>query len=444
MPPRRNFTTLSGPERTSLAGAFNAAKGFIDGIAIIHDANFNTGGIHWASSFLPWHRHVLTRLESEFAALGFPGVTVPYWDLTWPDSRSLDDEPWKSFFGGRSNSGGEFDSWAYTRASSDPPADTPDAGLILPVLISDGSAAHSIVAELQETPYERFRRIEIGSHVPGHRWTGGTMATGASPGDPLFWLHHCNLDRLWSIWQLNNAGLPQYSTADTIFDATTESPNDIPGSPDIALDGSMIGGATPDSMLNHLALGYLYPSDVRLEESWESQGLGTLQTGGSALANMPIVEEGTVGLGAKRAQSLLVANGHPPENSITTSGEPDGIFGSGSGSAAGAFRDAVGLSAGEAIDTEAWAELLGVSIADLTLMSLPDVQPGNVGPSAKRAQSLLAANGHPPANSITTSGEPDGIFGSGSAAAVEAFRAANDRGTTNVIDRLVWAYLLGV
>jgi tyrosinase len=22
-----------------------------------------------------------------------------------------------------------------------------------------------------------------------------------SPNDPVFWLHHCNLDRLWSAWQ---------------------------------------------------------------------------------------------------------------------------------------------------------------------------------------------------------------------------------------------------
>jgi hypothetical protein len=27
------------------------------------------------------------------------------------------------------------------------------------------------------------------------------MAGDFSPNDPLFWLHHANVDRLWAIWQ---------------------------------------------------------------------------------------------------------------------------------------------------------------------------------------------------------------------------------------------------
>ena len=30
---------------------------------------------------------------------------------------------------------------------------------------------------------------------------GGQMATERSPADPLFWLHHANVDRLWARWQ---------------------------------------------------------------------------------------------------------------------------------------------------------------------------------------------------------------------------------------------------
>ena len=27
------------------------------------------------------------------------------------------------------------------------------------------------------------------------------MATSSSPADPLFWLHHANIDRVWAAWQ---------------------------------------------------------------------------------------------------------------------------------------------------------------------------------------------------------------------------------------------------
>jgi tyrosinase len=32
------------------------------------------------------------------------------------------------------------------------------------------------------------------------------MMLTSSPSDPLFFLHHCNIDRLWAQWQTQNAG----------------------------------------------------------------------------------------------------------------------------------------------------------------------------------------------------------------------------------------------
>src|SRR5690606_18213065 len=73
------------------------------------------------------------------------------------------------------------------------------------------------------SPWENFttnyfaslRQVSEGIHNTVHRWVagivgtnpndendpGGTMLKMTSPNDPVFWLHHAAIDRLWSIWQ---------------------------------------------------------------------------------------------------------------------------------------------------------------------------------------------------------------------------------------------------
>lgn len=217
-------------------------RGIIQARANEHDVNF-MNGIHWAPQFLPWHRHFLLRLEQDLQAFD-ARIVLPYWDWTRADSQNLDVEPWKSFFGGRNNTGGRFDHWSYTRRAN-------GGGNVLPSL-------SSIVEELRnKANLTQYRAVECGSHFPGHTWTGGTMGQGDSPLDPLFYLHHGNLDRLWAIWQLNNPGAVQYDT--------TAIGCDDPSVPVVGLNDPMIGGAAPAAMLDHSALGYRYPRDTPLE-----------------------------------------------------------------------------------------------------------------------------------------------------------------------------------
>jgi hypothetical protein len=264
MPLRKNFVFLTVAERTKLASAFNAvnASGFLSNLASQHSTNFNSG-IHWGSAFLPWHRWFLRVLEQQMQ-VHEPGVMIPYWDWTRPDSRNIDVEPWKSFFGGRNNTGGQFDHWTYTRASS-------AGGAHLPELLPGGSGS-SMVNRLAATTFAGFRAIESsGGHGGGHNWVGGTMAGGGSPADPLFWLHHGNVDRLWAIWQRNHAAAAQYTL--------DPAPGDSVAAAMVPLNSPMIGGATPASMLDHTTLGYTYDTDVRLEGAWESTGRPHLTTG---------------------------------------------------------------------------------------------------------------------------------------------------------------------
>ena len=40
-----------------------------------------------------------------------------------------------------------------------------------------------------------------------HGLVGGTMALSTSPADPLFWLHHAFIDKLWADWQILHPGI---------------------------------------------------------------------------------------------------------------------------------------------------------------------------------------------------------------------------------------------
>lgn len=87
------------------------------------------------------------------------------------------------------------------------------------------------------------------------------------------------------------------------------------------------------------------------------------------------------------------------------------------------------------------------------IMALPTIR-DNSAPTAakKRAQSLLAANGYPPANTFDSRGRPDGHWGPGSAASLKQFQKdkrvrnsvlANGQGD-GILGDHTWAALLGI
>ncbi|KAF5022988.1 hypothetical protein F66182_4945 [Fusarium sp. NRRL 66182] len=46
--------------------------------------------------------------------------------------------------------------------------------------------------------------LENGPHGAIHQAVGGDLVPATSPNDPLFFLHHAQIDRLWWIWQQKN------------------------------------------------------------------------------------------------------------------------------------------------------------------------------------------------------------------------------------------------
>ena len=42
----------------------------------------------------------------------------------------------------------------------------------------------------------------FGLHNRVHVWVGGDMLPSTSPNDPIFYMNHCNVDRIWEAWML--------------------------------------------------------------------------------------------------------------------------------------------------------------------------------------------------------------------------------------------------
>ncbi|MCJ1425329.1 hypothetical protein MMC29_003217 [Sticta canariensis] len=57
---------------------------------------------------------------------------------------------------------------------------------------------------------------DLSLHGGGHIGVGGDLRdTFTSPGDPIFYLHHAQLDRLWTLWQERDPQERQYAISGT-------------------------------------------------------------------------------------------------------------------------------------------------------------------------------------------------------------------------------------
>jgi tyrosinase len=145
--------------------------------------------------FLPWHRAFVLHFEQALQAVN-PAVFVPYWD--WVKQRSI-PAPLTTFLG-------------LSHGRNNPPL----SGDLLPKLNVavhwPASFGGGLIADLNSitglSDYMAFSgALEDGPHNYVHNWVGGAMGDPTiSPEDPIFWMHHGNIDRIWSRWQTTHAG----------------------------------------------------------------------------------------------------------------------------------------------------------------------------------------------------------------------------------------------
>ncbi|QIN62819.1 Common central domain of tyrosinase [Caballeronia sp. SBC1] len=135
---------------------------------------------HMVPYFLAWHRGYIYYFEQQLRTVsGDSTLTLPYWDYyTYPTMPS------------------EFTD----AASSNPLYVTGRANTDVYAALTLAPWAKNVVNFQRGTSNSYEASFESAPHNPVHNIIGGWMADMQSPTDPIFYLHHANVDRLWHAW----------------------------------------------------------------------------------------------------------------------------------------------------------------------------------------------------------------------------------------------------
>ncbi|GAB1607025.1 hemocyanin G-type, units Oda to Odg-like [Argonauta hians] len=210
---RKNLEDLEVGEIESLRNSFKQMKrdGTYEKIAAFHGlpaqcpnqdgSKVFTCCLHGMANFLHWHRLYTVSVEHELLVRG-SSVAVPYWDwlkpfeelpklineATFYNSRNLRIEP-NPFFMGKI-------SFENTETDRDPQTE----------LFGNHYFYDKALFVFEQTDFCEFStHLEV-LHNSLHSWLGGRDPHSLSSldyaaYDPVFFLHHSNIDRLWAIWQ---------------------------------------------------------------------------------------------------------------------------------------------------------------------------------------------------------------------------------------------------
>lgn len=234
---RKNAASLTAAEWTDLMTAFTKLKhtflggsqvSIYDQFVAIHrgvtglQGAQTQDGAHGGPAFLPWHREYLRRFEH---ALQFvqPSVMIPYWnwgaDISDTTALFSDDRI------GPMGAAGTFEVTSGYLARN-PTAQNPLGWEIHPDLrpftdtlqrnttLNTGAGfptAATVANVMSQGAFGQFRPALESPHNTIHVRVGRNMVRMTSPNDPIFWLHHSQVDRIWAMWQVDHPGPANYN-----------------------------------------------------------------------------------------------------------------------------------------------------------------------------------------------------------------------------------------
>lgn len=173
------------------------------------DSKIPNKQVHQSWLFLPWHRAYLNSFELIARTLpGCENFTLPYWDWTSSpkipgvfSEKDLDSVPPPSSW----NMGANF---VHERR--------PKPNAPIPISAFRAMFEKRVIDQIIKNPMKSFygvvgreksgAQLESGAHSYIHTdFVLGNMGEPLTAAlDPIFWLHHANIDRLWLNWMRNN------------------------------------------------------------------------------------------------------------------------------------------------------------------------------------------------------------------------------------------------
>jgi tyrosinase len=208
---RTDQANLDSSAQAGFLAAYNTlnSQGWLGPFVAIHadmsHRMHHSMGLVGAQRFLPWHRVYLHVLEQHLQSLN-PRVTIPYWD--W--STSHDVPPWLQGPDGMPTVQNVNGTNITVIRSPDDPNQLPSPTDVQNIL--------------NDPDFTTFEDDLETTHDGVHVWVGGIMSViPTAPADPLFWMHHANVDRIWTSWQNNHPDQnPSLNPPDDTLDPWTD------------------------------------------------------------------------------------------------------------------------------------------------------------------------------------------------------------------------------
>lgn len=203
---RKDANTLKAAERTRFLAAMatlnNQGQGPFQGFRDMHVAGLPDREAHGGPGFLPWHRGYLLDLERELQRID-PEVSLPYWRFDRPAPKLFA----RNFIGVSQNGRARFSpsnplvAWVGMGPAGILRGDGVDPNFPPPVLTETQTLA--LGGPPATADFDDFRFMQDDPHGSAHvaHASGWITSVPTAPRDPLFFLLHCNVDRLWAKWQ---------------------------------------------------------------------------------------------------------------------------------------------------------------------------------------------------------------------------------------------------